>query len=149
MESRTGEATRLLYCTTGVLLRKLQEDLLLSNVSHVIVDEVSNLHTYLRVVGTLQGHVFSRKSFASAFLINSFSVLLSLLLKVHERSVQSDFLLIILREILHKRSDLHLVLMSATVDSEKFSSYFTHCPILRISGRSYPVEVNILTDLHC
>lgn len=42
MESRTGEATRLLYCTTGVLLRKLQEDVLLSNVSHVIVDEVSN-----------------------------------------------------------------------------------------------------------
>lgn len=42
LESRTGEATRLLYCTTGVLLRKLQEDVLLSNVSHVIVDEVSN-----------------------------------------------------------------------------------------------------------
>ncbi|XP_014437229.1 ATP-dependent RNA helicase DHX29 isoform X2 [Pelodiscus sinensis] len=99
MESRMGEATRLLYCTTGVLLRKLQDDSLLSNVSHVIVDEV------------------------------------------HERSVQSDFLLIILKEILHKRSDLHLILMSATVDSEKFSSYFTHCPILRISGRSYPVEV--------
>nr|XP_028604260.1 ATP-dependent RNA helicase DHX29 isoform X2 [Podarcis muralis] len=105
MESRTGEATRLLYCTTGVLLRKLQEDVLLSNVSHVIVDEV------------------------------------------HERSVQSDFLLIILREILHKRSDLHLILMSATVDSEKFSSYFTHCPILRISGRSYPVEVFHVEDV--
>uniref|UniRef100_A0ABM5FTZ3 ATP-dependent RNA helicase DHX29 n=2 Tax=Pogona vitticeps TaxID=103695 RepID=A0ABM5FTZ3_9SAUR len=105
LESRTGEATRLLYCTTGVLLRKLQEDLLLSNVSHVIVDEV------------------------------------------HERSVQSDFLLIILREILHKRSDLHLILMSATVDSEKFSSYFTHCPILRISGRSYPVEVFHVEDV--
>ncbi|POI25689.1 hypothetical protein CIB84_010561, partial [Bambusicola thoracicus] len=39
MESRTGEATRLLYCTTGVLLRKLQEDGLLSSISHVIVDE--------------------------------------------------------------------------------------------------------------
>ncbi|XP_074851666.1 ATP-dependent RNA helicase DHX29 [Carettochelys insculpta] len=105
MESRTGEATRLLYCTTGVLLRKLQDDSLLSNVSHVIVDEV------------------------------------------HERSVQSDFLLIILKEILHKRSDLHLILMSATVDSEKFSSYFTHCPILRISGRSYPVEVFHVEDV--
>lgn len=34
--------------------------------------------------------------------------------------------------------------MSATVDSEKFSTYFTHCPILRISGRSYPVEVSCL-----
>ncbi|NWU73125.1 DHX29 helicase, partial [Pterocles burchelli] len=105
MESRTGEATRLLYCTTGVLLRKLQEDGLLSSISHVIVDEV------------------------------------------HERSVQSDFLLVILREILHKRSDLHLILMSATVDSEKFSSYFSHCPILRISGRSYPVETFHVEDV--
>ncbi|XP_045750904.1 ATP-dependent RNA helicase DHX29 isoform X5 [Mirounga angustirostris] len=105
MESRASESTRLLYCTTGVLLRKLQEDGLLTNVSHVIVDEV------------------------------------------HERSVQSDFLLIILKEILRKRSDLHLILMSATVDSEKFSTYFTHCPILRISGRSYPVEVFHLEDI--
>ncbi|XP_036878206.2 ATP-dependent RNA helicase DHX29 isoform X1 [Manis javanica] len=105
MESRASESTRLLYCTTGVLLRKLQEDGLLTNVSHVIVDEV------------------------------------------HERSVQSDFLLIILKEILQKRSDLHLILMSATVDSEKFSVYFTHCPILRISGRSYPVEVFHLEDV--
>ncbi|XP_036135386.1 ATP-dependent RNA helicase DHX29 isoform X1 [Molossus molossus] len=105
MESRASESTRLLYCTTGVLLRKLQEDGLLTNVSHVIVDEV------------------------------------------HERSVQSDFLLVILKEILQKRSDLHLILMSATVDSEKFSSYFTHCPVLRISGRSYPVEVFHLEDI--
>ncbi|KAG8519811.1 ATP-dependent RNA helicase DHX29, partial [Galemys pyrenaicus] len=105
MESRASESTRLLYCTTGVLLRKLQEDGLLTNVSHVIVDEV------------------------------------------HERSVQSDFLLIILKEILQKRSDIHLILMSATVDSEKFSTYFTHCPILRISGRSYPVEVFHLEDI--
>nr|XP_054507732.1 ATP-dependent RNA helicase DHX29 isoform X2 [Agelaius phoeniceus] len=67
--------------------------------------------------------------------------------KVHERSVQSDFLLVILREILHKRSDLHLILMSATVDSEKFSSYFSHCPILRISGRSYPVEIFHVEDV--
>lgn len=41
MESRAGESTRLLYCTTGVLLRKLQDDGLLTSVSHVIVDEVS------------------------------------------------------------------------------------------------------------
>ncbi|XP_051039031.1 ATP-dependent RNA helicase DHX29 [Phodopus roborovskii] len=105
MESRASESTRLLYCTTGVLLRKLQEDGLLTDVSHVIVDEV------------------------------------------HERSVQSDFLLVILKEILQKRSDLHLILMSATVDSDKFSTYFTHCPILRISGRSYPVEVFHLEDI--
>lgn len=38
--------------------------------------------------------------------------------------------------------------MSATVDSEKFSTYFTHCPILRISGRSYPVEVSFLYNTY-
>ncbi|XP_027490850.1 ATP-dependent RNA helicase DHX29 isoform X4 [Corapipo altera] len=67
--------------------------------------------------------------------------------KVHERSVQSDFLLVTLKEILHKRSDLHVILMSATADSEKFSSYFSHCPILRISGRSYPVEIFHVEDV--
>uniref|UniRef100_A0A8D2IV95 RNA helicase n=1 Tax=Varanus komodoensis TaxID=61221 RepID=A0A8D2IV95_VARKO len=142
MESRTGDATRLLYCTTGVLLRKLQEDILLSNVSHVIVDEVSNTSM------VPQGRMKLCKAtcfmvFPSTSPVNSFSVSF----KVHERSVQSDFLLIILREILHKRSDLHLILMSATVDSEKFSTYFTHCPILRISGRSYPVEVFHVEDV--
>lgn len=50
MESRTGEATRLLYCTTGVLLRKLQEDGLLSSISHVIVDEVISSHFFAETI---------------------------------------------------------------------------------------------------
>ncbi|MGH0166832.1 UNVERIFIED_CONTAM: hypothetical protein FKN15_074045 [Acipenser sinensis] len=105
METKAGDSTRLLYCTTGVLLRKLQQDGLLDRVSHVIVDEV------------------------------------------HERSVQSDFLLIILKEILRKRSDLHLILMSATVDCDKFSNYFDRCPVVRIPGRTFPVEVYNLEDV--
>ncbi|XP_005998507.1 ATP-dependent RNA helicase DHX29 [Latimeria chalumnae] len=105
METKVGDFTRLLYCTTGVLLRKLQQDGLLENTSHVIVDEV------------------------------------------HERSVQSDFLLVILKEILRKRSDLHLILMSATVDSDKFASYFGHCPVIKIPGRTYPVQVCHLEDV--
>lgn len=40
MENLSGEWTRLLYCTTGVLLRKLQHDRLLSSLTHIIVDEV-------------------------------------------------------------------------------------------------------------
>ncbi|KAJ7415041.1 hypothetical protein WISP_80048 [Willisornis vidua] len=51
MESRTGEATRLLYCTTGVLLRKLQEDGLLSSISHVIVDEVFHVEDVIEATG--------------------------------------------------------------------------------------------------
>ncbi|RMB95416.1 hypothetical protein DUI87_28138 [Hirundo rustica rustica] len=51
MESRTGEATRLLYCTTGVLLRKLQEDGLLSSISHVIVDEIFHVEDVIEATG--------------------------------------------------------------------------------------------------
>jgi hypothetical protein len=49
MESRASESTRLLYCTTGVLLRKLQEDGLLADVSHVIVDEVRRVYNCVQI----------------------------------------------------------------------------------------------------
>ncbi|KAJ3605919.1 hypothetical protein NHX12_027962 [Muraenolepis orangiensis] len=105
MENRTGEATRLLYCTTGVLLRKLQQERHLNTLTHIIVDEV------------------------------------------HERSVQSDFLLIILKDVVMRRSDLRLILMSATVDCTKFSNYFNNCPVVSIPGRTFPVEVYHLEDI--
>ncbi|XP_043106374.1 ATP-dependent RNA helicase DHX29 isoform X2 [Puntigrus tetrazona] len=105
MENRSGESTRLLYCTTGVLLRKLQQDRLLGSFTHIIVDEV------------------------------------------HERSVQSDFLLTILKEVVQKRSDLRLVLMSATVDCQKFANYFNRCPVVTVPGRTFPVEVFHLEDI--
>lgn len=61
--------------------------------------------------------------------------------QVHERSVQSDFLLTILKDVVMRRSDLQLILMSATVDCQKFSSYFNRCPVISIPGRTFPVEV--------
>ncbi|XP_072228526.1 ATP-dependent RNA helicase DHX29 [Leuresthes tenuis] len=105
MENQSGEWTRLLYCTTGVLLRKLQHDRHLSSLTHIIVDEV------------------------------------------HERSVQSDFLLTILKDVVMRRSDLQLILMSATVDCVKFSNYFNRCPVISIPGRTFPVEVYHLEDI--
>lgn len=62
--------------------------------------------------------------------------------KVHERSVQSDFLLTILKDVVMRRSDLQLILMSATVDCDKFSAYFNRCPVVSIPGRTFPVEVS-------
>uniref|UniRef100_A0A8C9Z5W5 RNA helicase n=1 Tax=Sander lucioperca TaxID=283035 RepID=A0A8C9Z5W5_SANLU len=105
MENQSGDWTRLLYCTTGVLLRKLQHDRHLSSLTHIIVDEV------------------------------------------HERSVQSDFLLTILKDVVMRRSDLQLILMSATVDCDKFSNYFNRCPVISIPGRTFPVEVYHLEDI--
>ena len=102
LETKFSQDTRLLFCTTGILLRYLQGDPELSSVSHVMVDEV------------------------------------------HERSVQSDFLLIILRKLLETRPDLKIVLMSATLNAELFSSYFGGVPTLSIPGRTFPVDIQYL-----
>lgn len=66
--------------------------------------------------------------------------------EVHERTIDSDFLLIILRRLLKERPNLKLVLMSATVDARRFSTYLHGAPILDIPGRMFPVEVKYLED---
>ncbi|KAK7694503.1 hypothetical protein QCA50_001689 [Cerrena zonata] len=66
--------------------------------------------------------------------------------EVHERSIESDFLLIVLRSLLQQRPDLKVVLMSATVDAEKISKYFGGCPMLHVPGRTFPVDVRYLED---
>ncbi|RLN45151.1 hypothetical protein BBJ28_00025681, partial [Nothophytophthora sp. Chile5] len=110
MDAKKSANTRLLFCTTGVLLRRLLNDRELSGVSHVIVDEV------------------------------------------HERNVDTDFLLSILRDLLPQRPDLRVILMSATMNSELFVKYFssitrTPCPVLDIPGFTYPVECNFLEEV--
>lgn len=66
--------------------------------------------------------------------------------EVHERSIESDFLLIILKELLEVRKDLKVILMSATVDAEKISQFFGGCPFMQVPGRTFPVNVNYLED---
>lgn len=60
--------------------------------------------------------------------------------EVHERSEESDFILLILKELLQKRSDLKVVLMSATLNAKLFSDYFNDAPVLEIPGRTFPVQ---------
>ncbi|XP_055610130.1 putative ATP-dependent RNA helicase DHX57 [Uranotaenia lowii] len=105
LENKVSSSTRLTFCTTGILLRRLQSDPILANVSHILVDEV------------------------------------------HERSEESDFLLLILKQLLQKRSDLKIILMSATLNSTLFSSYFGDVPVLEIPGRTFPVEQLFLEDI--
>ena len=102
---------KLLFCTTGILLRKLAHNKYLSGISHIVVDEV------------------------------------------HERSVQSDFLLAQLRSISqHRRMNslrpLKVILMSATVNPGMFSKYCYGCPIVEASGRTFPVESRFLEDIY-
>uniref|UniRef100_A0A452H8M0 ATP-dependent RNA helicase DHX30 n=1 Tax=Gopherus agassizii TaxID=38772 RepID=A0A452H8M0_9SAUR len=95
----------LLFCTVGILLRKLQGNPSLEGVSHVIVDEV------------------------------------------HERDVNTDFLLILLKGIQKLNPDLRLVLMSATGDNQRFSQYFGDCPVVKVPGFMYPVKEYYLEEI--
>lgn len=61
--------------------------------------------------------------------------------EAHERSLNIDFILGILKKRLKKRPDLKLVITSATIDTDKFSRAFNHAPVIEVSGRLYPVEV--------
>uniref|UniRef100_A0A6N2K619 RNA helicase n=1 Tax=Salix viminalis TaxID=40686 RepID=A0A6N2K619_SALVM len=111
LDSARSEKTKLLFCTTGILLRKLAGDRSLSGITHVIVDEV------------------------------------------HERSLLGDFLLIVLKNLIEKQSSqatpkLKVILMSATVDSNLFSSYFGQCPVLTAEGRTHPVTNYFLEDIY-
>ena len=105
LETCVSDRTRLSFCTTGILLRRLESDPTLTDVTHVIVDEV------------------------------------------HERSEESDFLLMILRDTLAVRPDLKVILMSATVNAELFSKYFKGAPVLDIPGRTFPVQQTFLEDI--
>ena len=61
--------------------------------------------------------------------------------EAHERSLNIDFVLGILNNLLQKRRDLKIVITSATIDTEKFSAAFGGAPIIEVSGRLYPVEI--------
>nr|XP_040030186.1 putative ATP-dependent RNA helicase DHX57 [Gasterosteus aculeatus aculeatus]XP_040030187.1 putative ATP-dependent RNA helicase DHX57 [Gasterosteus aculeatus aculeatus] len=104
LETVRTSATRLLYCTTGVLLRRLESEADLTGISHVIVDEV------------------------------------------HERTEESDFLLLVLKDLILQRPDMKIILMSATLNANLFSEYFYKCPTIHIPGRTFPVDQFFLED---
>lgn len=67
--------------------------------------------------------------------------------EVHERSEESDFVLLILKELLVKRPELKVILMSATLNASLFSDFFKDAPVLEIPGRTFPVEQIFLEDI--
>lgn len=105
LEGMRGRDTRLLFCTTGILLRRLLVDRKLEGVTHVIVDEI------------------------------------------HERGMNEDFLLIVLKDLLPRRPELKLILMSATLNAELFSSYYGGAPMIHIPGFTYPVRSHFLENI--
>ncbi|GCB61548.1 hypothetical protein scyTo_0004115 [Scyliorhinus torazame] len=95
----------LLFCTVGILLKKLQGNASLEGISHVIVDEV------------------------------------------HERDINTDFLLILLKNVMEANPNLKIILMSATSDTERISEYYGNCPIVTVPGFMFPVKDYYLDDL--
>ena len=104
LESQLTPQTRLIYATTGIVMRMLERSDDLGDITHLVLDEV------------------------------------------HERSIDSDFLLIVLRKLLERRPDMKVVLMSATVDAQRFSNYLDQAPILNVPGRTFPVDTKYLED---
>ncbi|OCF36386.1 ATP-dependent RNA helicase A [Kwoniella heveanensis BCC8398] len=100
-ERKASPDTRLLFCTTGVVLRRLGSgDADLNNVSHVVVDEA------------------------------------------HERGVDTDLLICLLRDLLERNKTIKVILMSATIND-----YFGGCPSLTIPGFTHPVTDHYLEDV--
>ena len=105
LESHITAGTRLVYATTGIVMRMLERGNDLEDITHLILDEV------------------------------------------HERTIDSDFLLIVLRKLMVRRPALKIILMSATVNAEQFSQYLAGAPIVNVPGRTYPVETKYLEDV--
>ncbi|WP_273398155.1 ATP-dependent RNA helicase HrpA [Actinobacillus porcinus] len=61
--------------------------------------------------------------------------------EAHERSLNNDFILGYLKQLLPRRPDLKVIITSATIDVERFSRHFNNAPIIEVSGRTFPVEV--------
>ncbi|MEQ2188616.1 ATP-dependent RNA helicase A, partial [Goodea atripinnis] len=87
----------VLFCTVGVLLRKLEAGI--RGISHVIVDEI------------------------------------------HERDINTDFLLVVLRDVVQAFPDVRIILMSATIDTTMFKEYFFNCPIIEINEKETSFEL--------
>lgn len=103
-DSKASKFTKLVFCTYGVMLRRLQHDSNLDGVDYIILDEV------------------------------------------HERGMDSDFSLALLMAAMRNRKDLKLIVMSATISTEKFAIYLeakigaSSVPVLSIPGYTFPVE---------
>ncbi|XP_014675419.1 PREDICTED: ATP-dependent RNA helicase A-like [Priapulus caudatus] len=66
--------------------------------------------------------------------------------EIHERDLNTDFLMVLVKDMAKMYADLRVILMSATIDTSLFSEYFGNCPIMEVYGRSHPVQEYYLED---
>jgi len=95
----------------------------------------SNKHSHIKVMtdGILLAEIQN-----DPFLQNYDTLIID---EAHERSLNIDFILGYLKQLLPKRPDLKIIITSATIDPERFAKHFKDAPVIEVSGRTYPVEV--------
>jgi ATP-dependent RNA helicase DHX34 len=64
--------------------------------------------------------------------------------EIHERHIAGDLLVALLRDLTQRRGDIKLILMSATINLELFTSYFENAPVIQVPGRLYPIELQYM-----
>ncbi|KAJ0111776.1 hypothetical protein Patl1_01411 [Pistacia atlantica] len=119
LESKGGKHSSIVFCTNGVLLR-----LLVSKGGNRLKEASNN----------------PAKDDVSAIT----HIIVD---EIHERDRYSDFMLAIMRDMLPVYPQLRLILMSATLDADRFSQYFGGCPIIRVPGFTHPVKSFYLEDV--
>ncbi|KAL3510037.1 hypothetical protein ACH5RR_029438 [Cinchona calisaya] len=120
MECKGGKHSSIVFCTNGVLLRVLVS----------------------------KGRERMGKNHSKKVARDEVSDITHIIVdEIHERDRYSDFMLAILRDMLPSYPHLRLVLMSATIDADRFSNYFGGCPIIRVPGFTYPVKTFYLEDV--
>ncbi|KAK9888068.1 hypothetical protein WA026_000343 [Henosepilachna vigintioctopunctata] len=95
----------ILFVTTGIIIRVMENDPTLNNISHLILDEI------------------------------------------HERDINSDLMLSLVKILINKRKDLKVILMSATLNEKRFKEFFDYCPQIVIEGLTHHVEEYFLEDV--
>lgn len=117
-----------------------------SNFDHIVgvktrFSDSTNQHTQIKLMtdGILLAEIKTDK------LLKKYDTII--IDEAHERSINIDIILGYIKTILPQRPDLKLIITSATIDLEKFSAFFNQAPIIEVSGRTYPVELNYLETL--
>ncbi|XP_071696376.1 DExH-box ATP-dependent RNA helicase DExH6-like [Rutidosis leptorrhynchoides] len=120
LESKGGRHSSIVFCTNGVLLRVLVK----------------------------AGNGRSKREASTKTAKYSFPDITHIIVdEIHERDRFSDFMLTIVRDMLPLYPHLRVVLMSATLDAERFSQYFGGCPIISVPGFTYNVKSHYLEDV--